>query len=68
MENAPGQDLSERLELGDGNEDNNGLLSTTDVDLAGSRDLEGADLVLEIGDVVLDVNEGLCDHCFHLVG
>lgn len=54
-------DLVESLDLGDGDEDNDGLLSSLDVDLAGSGDLERAELSLEIGNVVLEVEEGLGD-------
>lgn len=34
----------------------------------GGGDLERADLVLQVGDVVLDLNERLCDHRLGLVG
>ena len=46
-------DLVERLELRDRDEDDDRLLAALDVDLAGSRDLEGAELGLEGGNVVL---------------
>lgn len=54
-------DLVESLDLGDGDEDNDSLLSSLNVDLAGSGDLERAELSLEIGNVVLEVEEGLGD-------
>lgn len=51
----------ERLELRDRDEDDDRLLAALDVDLAGSRDLEGAELGLEVGNVVLEVEERLGD-------
>ena len=66
--NTPLLDLVESLELGNGDEDDDGLLATTDVDLAGSRDLEGPELSLELGDVVFEVNQGLGDRDLGLVG
>ena len=54
-------DLVERLELRDRDEDDDRLLAALDVDLAGSRDLEGAELGLKVGNVVLEVEERLGD-------
>jgi hypothetical protein len=54
-------DLVERLDLGNGDEDDDGLLAALDVDLAGRRDLERTELGLEVGDVVLEVEESLSD-------
>lgn len=51
----------ERLELRDRDEDDDRLLAALDVNLAGSRDLEGAELGLEVGNVVLEVEERLGD-------
>lgn len=56
-----GLDLVESLELGDGDEDDNSLLATLDVDLLGGGDLEDAELGLELGNVVLEVKDGLGD-------
>jgi hypothetical protein len=56
---GPALDLVERLELGNGDEDDNRLLATLNVDLASSRDLEGTKLGLEVGNVGLEVEEGL---------
>ena len=57
----------ERLELGDGDKDNDGLLATADIDLAGSRDLEWAELSLELGCAVLEVDDGLRDGGLSLI-
>ena len=54
-------DLVESLDLGNRDEDDDSLLATLNVDLAGSRDLERAELSLEIGNVVLEVEESLSD-------
>lgn len=54
-------DLVERLELGNRDEDDDGLLAALDVDLTRGRDLEGAQLGLEVGNVVLEVEERLSD-------
>lgn len=61
-------DLVERLELGHGDEDHDRLLAALDVDLAGSRDLEGAELGLEVGDAVLEVEDRLSDEELGRVG
>jgi len=58
---GPALDLVEGLDLGDRDEDDDGLLATLDVNLAGRRDLEGTELGLEVRDVVLEVEEGLGD-------
>ena len=65
---APLLDLVESLELGNRDEDDDGLLATTNVDLPGSGDLERAELSLELGDVVFEVNQGLRDRGFGLIG
>lgn len=54
-------DLVESLDLGNGDEDDDSLLASLDVDLASGRDLERAELSLEVGNVVLEVEEGLSD-------
>ena len=64
----PTLDLVERLDLGDGDEDDDRLLATLDIDLAGSRDLERAELSLEVGHVVLEVEESLGDEELGRVG
>ena len=58
----------EGLELGDGDEDDDGLLSSLDVDLLGGRDLERSELRLELGNVVLEVEDRLGDSLLGLVG
>ena len=58
----------ERLELRDGNKDDDGLLATTDIDLAGSRNLERSELSLELRNVVFEVNESLSDAGLSLIG
>lgn len=54
-------DLVESLELGDGDEDDDRLLASLDVDLARGRDLERAELGLKVGNAVLEVEDGLSD-------
>lgn len=66
--NAPLLDLVESLELGNGDEDDDGLLSTLDVELLGSRDLENSELRLELGNVGLEIEDGLSDGLLNLVG
>jgi hypothetical protein len=68
MKNSPLLNLVEGLELGHGDEDNDRLLATTDVDLTSGRDLERAELSLEVTNRVLEVNEGLGDAELDLVG
>lgn len=58
----------EGLQLGDGDEDNDGLLASTDIDLTGSGDLESTELVFEFGDIVLEVDKSLGDASLGLVG
>lgn len=65
---APLLDLVESLQLRDRDEDNNRLLSATDINLTGSRDLEGTEFSLELGNVVFEVNERLSDAGLRLVG
>lgn len=49
----------EGLQLRNGDEDNNSLLSTTNIDFLSSRDLKGSEFGFELRDVVLQVDEGL---------
>lgn len=56
---VPSLHLVESLELGNGDEDDDGLAATLDIDLAGSGELEGTELSLELGDARLEVEEGL---------
>ena len=58
----------ESLELGHGDEDDNSLLAALDVDLLGSGDLEGSELSLELGDVGLEVEDGLDNNGLSLSG
>lgn len=58
----------ESLEHGHGDKDDDGLLSSLDVDLFGGRDGELLQLGLELGDVGLQVEDGLGDGLFDLVG
>lgn len=67
-DNLPLLDLVESLELGNGDEDNNGLLAALDVDLTSRRDLEGSKLGLELGNVVLEVQESLGNLLLNLGG
>jgi len=64
---APGLNLVEGLELGDGDKDDNGLLPTPDVDFPGSGDLQRVEFSLEIGDIVFEVNQGLGNLDFGLI-
>ena len=66
--NTPLLNLVESLELGDGDEDDDSLLAAADIDLAGSRDLEGAQLTLELGCAVLEVDDSLRDGSLSLIG
>lgn len=61
-------DLVERLELGNGDEDNDSLLATLNVDLTRRRDLERRKLVLEVRDVGLEVQESLSNLLLDLGG
>lgn len=65
---APLLHLAERLQLGDGDEDDNSFLSATDIDLAGCGDLQCAELGLEFWDVVFEVDQSLSDVGFCLIG
>lgn len=65
--NAPLLDFPECLQLGDRHEDHDGLLSALDVDFTRRGDLEGAELSLELGDVVFEINERLADGGLDLV-
>lgn len=64
---APLLDLVEGLQLGDGDKDNDGLLATAYVDFTSGRDLEGTELSLELGHVVLKVDDGLRNADLRLV-
>jgi len=64
---TPLLDLVESLELRNGDEDDDGLLSTLDVDLLSGRDLESSKLSLELGNVVLEVEDGLGNSLLGLV-
>ena len=67
---TPLLNLVEGLQLRDGDKDDNGLLSATDIDFTGSGDLKGTELSLELGDVVFEVDQSLGDAglCFIGVG
>ncbi len=67
LRSAPPLNLVESLQLGHGNKDNDGLLATTDIDLTGSRDLEGSEFSLEFGNVVFEVDQSLSDVDLSLV-
>lgn len=58
---APCLDLPKRLQLRHRHEDHDGLLSAADIDFARCRDLEGAELGLELRDVVFEIDERLGD-------
>lgn len=58
----------ERLQLGHRDENDNCLLATTDINFAGSRNLEGSELSLEFGDIVFEINQSLCDARLGFVG
>ena len=64
---TPLLDLVEGLQLGDGDKDDDGLLATADIHLAGSRDLEWAELSLELGCAVLEVDDRLGDGDLSLI-
>lgn len=59
QESAPSLNLVKGLQLGNGNEDDDSLLSTTNVDLLSSRDLEGSEFGFKLGNIVLQVDESL---------
>lgn len=58
----------ESLHHGHRDEDNDGLLSSLDIDLLGGRDGELGQLRLELGNVGLQVEDGLGDRLLDLVG
>lgn len=58
----------ESLQLGNGDEDDDGLLAALDVDLTSRGDLEGSKLGLELGNVVLEVQESLGNLLLNLGG
>lgn len=61
FDNLPLLDSVESLDLGNRDKDNNSLLSTLCVNLLGGRDLQLPQLSLELGDILLEVDEGLSD-------
>ena len=61
-------DLVERLQLGDGDKNDDGLLATADVDLARGGDLEGPELALQLGRAVLEVDHGLSNGSLSFIG
>lgn len=65
---SPLLDLVESLEHGHGDKDDDGLLSSLDVDLLGGGDGELLQLGLELGDVGLQVEDGLGDGLLDLIG
>lgn len=65
---SPLLDLVESLEHGHGDKDDDGLLSSLDIDLLGGGDGELLQLGLELGDVGLQVEDGLGDGLLDLVG
>lgn len=56
----------EGLDLGNGDEDDDGLLSTLDVDLLGGADLQLPQLGLEVWDILLEVEKSLGDLLLNL--
>lgn len=58
----------ESLDLGNRDKDNNSLLSTLGVNLLCRRDLELPQLALELGDILLEVDESLSDGLLDLGG
>lgn len=56
----------EGLQLGNGDKDNNSLLATLNVNLLSGGDLELLELRLELGHVVLQVEDGLGDGLLNL--
>jgi hypothetical protein len=65
---SPGLDLVESLKHGHGDEDDNSLLSSLDVDLLGGGDGELLQLGLELGNVGLQVEDGLGNGLLDLIG
>ena len=65
---APLLNRVESLELGHGHKDDDRLLATLHIDLSCGRDLEGAELSLELGHIGLEVEERLCDSRLDLRG
>lgn len=57
----------ESLELGHGDEDDNGLPATLDIDLLGGAEVEGSQVGLELSDA-LQVDEGLAHLSLDLGG
>ena len=64
---TPWLDFAERLQLWNWDKDDDSFLATSDVNFAGSRNLQGTELGLELGDVVLQVDKGLGETCFGLI-
>ena len=65
---VPLLDLAEGLELRHRYKDNDGLLSTLDIDLTCCGDLKRTQLGLELGNVVLEVDESLRNVDLNLIG
>lgn len=65
---SPLLNLVESFQLRHRDEDDNGLLATSDINLARSGNLEGTKLGLEFGDTVLQVDQSLSDGGFGLIG
>lgn len=65
---TPLLNLVESLKLRDGDKDDDGLLAAADVDLTGSRYLEGAELGLQLGHAALEIEESLRDGSLSLIG
>ena len=65
---SPLLDLVECLQLGDGDKHNDGLLSALDINLPCGGDLKSPQLDLELGNVVLEVEESLSDGKLSLGG
>ena len=57
----------EGLQLRNGHKDNDSLLAATNIDLTSSRDLKGSKIAFEIGNIVFEVDQGLCDISFNLI-
>lgn len=64
---APGMNLTERLELGHRDKDHDGLFATPNIDLSGRRNLQRAEVSFEFGDASFEVNQSLSDLRFCLI-
>ena len=65
---APLLNLVEGFQLRNGDEDNDSLFTTTNVDLTGSRNLKDAKVVFEFRYVVFEVDQSLCYVFFNFIG